>query len=115
MQEAMDITNKRRALQQEYNKKHNITPSSVKRHLEDSLKSELDEAEIYRKAKNLEKMPASERAKLVKELRKQMLEAAKALEFEKAAALRDEINKLKKLWAYLLQDVWGLKFELFKI
>ena len=42
-------------------------------------------------------MPASERAKLVKELRKQMLEAAKMLEFEKAAALRDEINKLRSL------------------
>ncbi len=97
MQEAMDITNKRRELQNAYNKKHNITPSSVQRHLEDSLKSELDEAEIYRKGQNLEKMPASERAKLVKELRKQMLEAAKILEFEKAAAIRDEINKLRKL------------------
>ncbi|HHQ3659049.1 TPA: UvrB/UvrC motif-containing protein [Campylobacter coli] len=42
-------------------------------------------------------MPANERAKIVKELRKQMLEAAKALEFEKAATLRDEINKLKDL------------------
>ena len=97
MQEAMDITNKRRELQNAYNKKHNITPTSVQRHLEDSLKSELDEAEIYRKGQNLEKMPASERAKLVKELRKQMLEAAKVLEFEKAAAIRDEINKLRKL------------------
>lgn len=47
--------------------------------------------------KKLEKMPANERAKLVKELRKQMLEAAKALEFEKAAAIRDEINKLRDL------------------
>ncbi len=97
MQEAMDITNKRRELQNAYNKKHNITPSSVQRHLEESLKSELDEAEIYRKGQNLEKMPANERAKLVKELRKQMLEAAKILEFEKAAAIRDEINKLRKL------------------
>ena len=97
MKEAMDITNNRRKLQNEYNKKYNITPTSVQRHLEDSLKNELDDAEIYRKGKNLEKMPASERAKLVKELRKQMLEAAKVLEFEKAAAIRDEINKLKSL------------------
>lgn len=97
MQEAMDITNKRRKLQNEYNQKYNITPTSVQRHLEHSLKAEIDEAEIYRKGKNLEKMPASERAKLVKELRKQMLEAAKVLEFEKAAAIRDEINKLKSL------------------
>lgn len=97
MKEAMDITNKRRELQMAYNKKHNITPKSVKRNLEDSLKNEVNEAEIYRKSKKLEKMPASERAKLVKELRKQMLEAAKMLEFEKAAALRDEINKLRTL------------------
>ncbi|WP_286006100.1 excinuclease ABC subunit UvrB [Campylobacter avium] len=97
MKEAMDITNKRRELQMAYNKKHNITPKSVKRNLEDSLKNEVNEAEIYRKSKKLEKMPASERAKLVKELRKQMLEAAKMLEFEKAAALRDEINKLRSL------------------
>lgn len=97
MKEAMDISKKRRELQMAYNKKHNITPRSVQRTLEDSLKNELDEAEIYRKSKKLEKMPASERAKLVKELRKQMLEAAKMLEFEKAAALRDEINKLRSL------------------
>lgn len=97
MQEAIDITNKRRELQMAYNKKHNITPKSVKRSIEDSLKNEVDDAEIYRKSKKLEKMPASERAKIVKELRKQMLEAAKLLEFEKAAALRDEINKLRSL------------------
>lgn len=97
MQEAIDITNKRRELQIAYNKKHNITPKSVKRSIEDSLKNEVDDAEIYRKSKKLEKMPASERAKIVKELRKQMLEAAKLLEFEKAAALRDEIKKLRSL------------------
>ena len=97
MKEAIDITNNRRKLQNAYNQKHNITPTSVQRHLEDSLKNELDDAEIYRKGKNLEKMPASERAKLIKELRKKMLEAAKVLEFEKAASLRDEINKLKGL------------------
>lgn len=97
MKEAIDITNNRRKLQNAYNQKHNITPTSVQRHLEDSLKNELDDAEIYRKGKNLEKMPASERVKLIKELRKKMLEAAKVLEFEKAASLRDEINKLKSL------------------
>lgn len=97
MKEAIDITNNRRKLQNAYNQKHNITPTSVQRHLEDSLKNELDDAEIYRKGKNLEKMPASERAKLIKELHKKMLEAAKVLEFEKAASLRDEINKLKSL------------------
>ncbi|ELP0533431.1 excinuclease ABC subunit UvrB [Campylobacter upsaliensis] len=96
MQEAIDTTNERRKLQEEYNKKHKITPTSVKRNLEQSLKNE-DMGEIYRKSAKLEKMPASERAKMVKELRKEMLEAAKNLEFEKAAALRDEIKKLKDL------------------
>ncbi|HEC1563614.1 TPA: excinuclease ABC subunit UvrB [Campylobacter upsaliensis] len=96
MQEAIDTTNERRKLQEEYNKKHKITPTSVKRNLEQSLKNE-DMGEIYRKSAELEKMPASERAKIVKELRKEMLEAAKNLEFEKAAALRDEIKKLKDL------------------
>ncbi|EAL3922592.1 excinuclease ABC subunit UvrB [Campylobacter upsaliensis] len=96
MQEAIDTTSERRKLQEEYNKKHKITPTSVKRNLEESLKNE-DLGEIYRKGAKFEKMPASERAKIVKELRKEMLEAAKNLEFEKAAALRDEIKKLKDL------------------
>lgn len=96
MQEAIDTTSERRKLQEEYNKKHKITPTSVKRKLEESLKNE-DLGEIYRKGAKFEKMPASERAKFVKELRKEMLEAAKNLEFEKAAALRDEIKKFKDL------------------
>lgn len=96
MQAAMDITQSRRKYQDEYNKKHGIIPTSVKRSIEDTLKTE-DEAELLNKAKKLEKMPAIERAKMVKELRKQMLEAAEKLEFEKAAALRDEITKLKTL------------------
>lgn len=97
MQEAIDITNQRRKLQQAYNKEHHITPKSVQRSLEESLKNELNDAEIYRKAKELEKMPTNERAKIVKQLRKEMLQAAKELEFEKAAMLRDEIKKLRDL------------------
>ncbi|PPB69309.1 excinuclease ABC subunit UvrB [Campylobacter hyointestinalis] len=96
MKEAIDTTEARREYQNEYNKKHGITPRSASRNLEDSLKEE-DLPNLYNKAKKLEKMPASERAKIVKELRKQMLEAAKNLEFEKAAALRDEIAKLREL------------------
>ncbi|TWO28629.1 excinuclease ABC subunit UvrB [Campylobacter hyointestinalis] len=96
MKEAIDTTEARREYQNEYNKKHGITPRSASRNLEDSLKEE-DLPNLYNKAKKLEKMPVSERAKIVKELRKQMLEAAKNLEFEKAAALRDEIAKLREL------------------
>lgn len=96
MQSAIDITTARRKFQDKYNKTHGITPHSATRNIEESLKIE-DNAEILTKAKKLEKMPANERAKIIKELRKQMLEAAAALEFEKAAALRDEIAKMKNL------------------
>lgn len=96
MKEAIDTTAKRRKLQDEYNKANNITPKSATRNIEESLKIE-DGAEIYRVSKNSEKMPASQRAKIVKELRKQMMDAASKLEFEKAAALRDEIAKLRKI------------------
>ena len=96
MQSAIDITTARRKFQDEYNRTHGITPHSATRNIEESLKIE-DNAEILTKAKKLEKMPAAERARIIKELRKQMLEAAAALEFEKAAALRDEIAKMKNL------------------
>lgn len=96
MQEAMDTTLARRKMQEEYNRAHGITPRSASRNIEESLHVE-DGTEILRKGANLEKMPASERASIIKELRKQMLEAAAQLEFEKAAALRDEIAKIRKL------------------
>ena len=96
MKEAIDTTTARRKFQDEYNKTHGITPHSASRNIEESLHVE-DDGEIYKRGKNLEKMPASERAAIVKELRKQMLEAAAQLEFEKAAALRDEIAKMRKL------------------
>lgn len=95
MKEAIEITQKRRKYQDEYNKTHNITPKSVSRNVEDSLK--LDDTEAIDRAMKAEKMPSSERAKIVKDLRKQMMEAADKLEFEKAAALRDEIKKMGKL------------------
>lgn len=95
MKEAIEITQKRRKYQDEYNKTHNITPKSVSRNVEDSLK--LDDTEAIDRAMKAEKMPSSERAKIVKDLRKQMMEAADKLEFEKAAALRDEIKKMRKL------------------
>lgn len=95
MKEAIEITQKRRKYQDEYNKTHNITPKSVSRNVEDSLK--LDDTEAIDRAMKAEKMPSSERAKIVKDLQKQMMEAADKLEFEKAAALRDEIKKMRKL------------------
>lgn len=96
MQEAIDITAHRRKIQDEYNKANGITPHSVARKVEQSLHQE-NQAELLNKAKKLEKIPANERAKIIKELRAQMLQAAKNLEFEKAIALRDEIAKLREL------------------
>lgn len=96
MQQAIDITTARRKYQDEYNKANGIIPKSASRNIEDSLKEEEAPA-LYTKAKKLEKMPANERAKMVKELRAMMLEAAKNLEFEKAATLRDEIAKLRQI------------------
>lgn len=97
MQEAIDITTHRRKIQDEYNKAHGITPRSVARKVEQSLHQENNQAELLNKSKKLEKLPANERAKIIKELKAQMLQAAKNLEFEKAIALRDEIAKLHEI------------------
>lgn len=97
MQKAMEITDYRRNKQEAYNKAHNITPQSVSRKLDEDLKNQ-DLGILYEKAKkSKDKMPKSEREKLVKELSKQMHEAAKRLEFEEAARLRDEITKLRTM------------------
>lgn len=96
MKNAITITEERRKKQKAFNKKHNITPKTVLRKLDENLRVE-DAGELYNKAAKKEKIPASERKKIVKELTKKMHEAAKALEFEKAAKLRDEIEKLRKL------------------
>ncbi|HHH51786.1 MAG TPA: excinuclease ABC subunit UvrB, partial [Campylobacterales bacterium] len=96
MQETIDTTQKRRAKQIEYNKKYNITPTTTLRELDTDLKVE-DVGELYNKRDKLDKMPKSERQKLIKELKAKMLEASKKLEFEEAARLRDEIAKVKKL------------------
>nr|WP_276953646.1 excinuclease ABC subunit UvrB [Helicobacter rodentium] len=97
MQKAMEVTDYRRSKQEAYNKAHNITPQSVSRKLDEDLKNQ-DLGILYEKAKkSKDKMPKSEREKLVKELSRQMHEAAKKLEFEEAARLRDEIAKLRAM------------------
>ena len=96
MQKAMDITLSRRDVQQKYNEEHGITPTTVIRKLDANLKVE-DAAELYNKSKKADKMPARERKKLLDELNAKMKQAAKMLEFEEAARLRDQIAKIKKL------------------
>ena len=94
MKNAVLITEERRAKQIEYNKIHNITPTTTKRELDKTLKSN-DPKRV--KSKKVEKLPAKERQKIVLQLREQMLSAAKKLEFEEAARLRDEIEKMKTI------------------
>lgn len=94
MYNAIKTTIIRRQKQKEFNKKHNITPKSVYRKLDENLKSE---EIIYKKREKVEKLPTKEREKIIKELKKLMFEAAKKLEFEEAARLRDEIEKIKTL------------------
>ncbi|WP_278917228.1 excinuclease ABC subunit UvrB [Helicobacter pullorum] len=96
LKKAMEVTDYRRAKQEAFNKAHNITPQSVSRKLDENLKNQ-DLGMLYEKAKKKEKMPKIEREKLVKELTKKMHEAAKRLDFEEAARLRDEIAKMRSL------------------
>jgi len=96
MQTTITTTLERRQKQIAYNQKHHITPKTTLRELDTDLK--VDEGgECYRTQSKLEKMPKAQRQALVKELKAKMLLAAKNLEFEEAARLRDEIAKVKKL------------------
>ncbi len=96
MQRAIETTQRRRKIQEEYNKKHNITPTSTKRKLDENLKVE-DLGEIFNKFDKKDKIPPSQKKQIIKEMSIKMHQAAKELEFEKAAKLRDEIAKLRKL------------------
>jgi excinuclease ABC subunit B len=96
MKKAIDITTNRRKIQEEFNKAHNIIPKTTIRKLDENLRVE-DQGELVNKKKKMDKIPPSQRKEIIKELTKKMHEAAKMLEFEKAAALRDEITKLREL------------------
>ena len=96
MKAAIEITQQRRKLQIEHNKKHGITPATTVRKLDEDLKVE-DMGTLYEKRKKLDKMPKSEKNRLVKDLQAKMKAASKALEFEEAARLRDEIAKIRQL------------------
>ena len=96
MQRAIDVTNARREMQEKYNKTHNITPTTTIRKLDENLKIE-DYGAIYQKHKKMDKIPASERKAIITQLSLKMKEAARELNFEEAARLRDEIAKYKKL------------------
>ncbi|UPT78646.1 excinuclease ABC subunit UvrB [Sulfurovum sp. XGS-02] len=96
MRFTIDTTQARREKQIDYNKAHGITPQTTLRVLDTDLKVE-DSGELYNKQSKLDKMPKAERQQMVKELKAKMLAAAKNLDFEEAARLRDQIAKIKKL------------------
>ncbi|MGE5401151.1 MAG: excinuclease ABC subunit UvrB [Ignavibacteriales bacterium] len=109
MQKTINETNRRRAIQKEYNKQNNITPMTIFKSVEEIMNS-TSIADVRKKEpeKNdftfskvaepvIKYMTADQKQDLVDQLTTQMLEAAKDLEFERAAALRDEIEKLKKM------------------
>ncbi|MFY9593338.1 MAG: excinuclease ABC subunit UvrB [Caldicoprobacterales bacterium] len=95
MRRAIDETNRRRAIQMEYNKKHGIVPTTIVKEVHDLIEATRAAEEVpeYRVAKPKTK---EELRELIEDLEKEMKNAAAALEFEKAAKLRDEIFKLKE-------------------
>jgi excinuclease ABC B subunit len=103
MRRAIDETDRRRTIQETYNKEHNIKPASVVkqvRDLTDRVKAQIAE-EKAEKAKAAEVSAADltmpELDRMIRELEKAMKAAAKDLEFEKAAALRDQVIELRRV------------------
>ncbi|MEK7874430.1 MAG: helicase-related protein, partial [Chloroflexota bacterium] len=98
MRKAIDETYRRRGLQQSYNEAHGITPQSIRkaiRDITDRVKTMV--AEEKAKYTVTRELPKEEMLRLVHDLERQMKDAAKQLEFEKAALLRDQIVDIRKL------------------
>ncbi len=106
MQRAIDETNRRREKQIAYNTLHNITPQTVKKAVRDLIMSErvAEDKQEYNVQKNSDRLRADPATmsldqveEVIRQLEKEMKEAARALNFEYAAELRDEVNALRKL------------------
>ena len=101
MKEAIDETEHRRKVQMEWNDKHGITPTTIRKEIEDILEREIKDSEAIVKedAKilkgNYNLLLEKDRKKYIKTLEKQMMEYAENLQFEKAAVIRDEIQRIK--------------------
>lgn len=93
MKRAIDETNRRRKIQQEYNKKHEITPQGIKKNIEKGLRELIPEQE--KPKVDIKKVPADELPHLIEDLTNQMDLAAKNLQFEQAAEIRDLIEEVK--------------------
>ncbi|MFR3824415.1 MULTISPECIES: excinuclease ABC subunit UvrB [Hungatella] len=98
MRMAIEETNRRRAIQQQYNEEHGITPTTIKKSVRDLIaisKAAIEDKKSFEK--DPESMDAKELEKLAKELTKKMHQAAAELNFEEAARLRDRIVEVKKM------------------
>ncbi|CAG0942060.1 UvrABC system protein B [Candidatus Brocadiaceae bacterium] len=94
MQRAIDETNRRRSLQTAHNKKHNITPTTIQKEIKKGIEDEVSSHKIVYEtvAESEEEYITQE---FVNELEAEMLKAAEALEFERAAELRDKIQQIR--------------------
>ena len=93
MRAAIDETNRRRAIQQAYNEAHGIVPKTIVKDVRELIEISRDAAEVTRKGGV--KMTKREREEAIAKLEKQMRQAARMMEFEYAAALRDQIIELR--------------------
>lgn len=96
MQKAIDETERRRQIQLEYNKKHGITPRTIQKAVRDVIEAtRVAEERADYLDKDLTKLPKRDRKAVIERMEAEMKEAAKALQFERAAELRDLIIELK--------------------
>ncbi|HEU5122045.1 MAG TPA: excinuclease ABC subunit UvrB [Candidatus Saccharimonadales bacterium] len=95
MKSAISETNRRREIQEAYNKAHNITPTSVAKEIDEGLRAIIPMKEDTKKKLDLKKIPKDEFQTIVKDLTAQMELASANLEFEKAAEFRDLIKEIK--------------------
>lgn len=99
IKKAVAETNRRRKIQEEYNRKHRIVPETIYKTKEEILKTTAfadSRTATYEKKEKLDLFEKLELEERLRALQKAMRQAAKNLEFEKAAAFRDEVKKLKK-------------------
>ena len=97
MERAISETNRRRKIQDDYNKAHGIVPKTIIKGIRDiiDMGASSEDKGKSRLDKKKKKLTASEREKLIEQYTREMKDAARSLEFEKAAYLRDEIKKLR--------------------
>jgi excinuclease ABC subunit B len=97
MEIAINETKRRRAIQEAYNREHGIVPRTIQKEIRDVIRATYaaEEKETYDAKPSYSKMTKKEREKLIADLEKEMKEAAKVLDFERAAQLRDIIFELK--------------------